>query len=118
MNGGYEYHRQRFGPFSNDVQRLRSVYPLFTSNRLRELVSTSHGAAWSSQGNNLTTKANTTARTNITPGVTQTPASGMFLVGWTSPGTAPFLFTPWFIFGGERSVYGPAYAANDGGSIL
>ena len=127
MNGGYEYHRQRFGPFSNDVQRLRSVYSLFAGNRLRELVSTSHGAAWSSQGNNLTTEANTTARTNITPGVTQTPASGMFLVGWTSPGTAPtwlrgdgntFLFTPWYIFGGERSVYGPAYAANDGGSIL
>jgi hypothetical protein len=127
MNGGYQYHRQRYGPFANDVARLRAVYDLFTRNNLRELQTTDGGASWSTLGNNLTTYNNSAARTNLNPGVSATPSSGMHVVGWTMPGTTPtwlrgdgntFLFNPWYFYGGERSLYGPAYASDDGNTML
>jgi hypothetical protein len=127
MNGGYAYHRQRYGPFADDVRRLRIVYPLFTRNNLRELATSDGGASWPAIGNNLTNYNHTDARTNLNPGVAPTPSSGLFVVGWTLPGTPPtwlrgdgntFLFNPWFFFGGERSIYGPAYAADDSQTML
>ncbi len=127
MNGGYEYHRQRYGPFADDVRRLRLVYPLFTRNNLRELATSDGGTTWPTVGNNLTTYGHTDARTNLNAGVAPTPSSGMYLVGWTLPWTAPtwlrgdgntFLFSPWYFFGGERSIYGPAYAADNDRTML
>jgi hypothetical protein len=127
MNGGYQYHRYRYGPFVNDVARLRAVYDLFIRNNLRELQTIDSGGSWSPLGNNLTTYNNSAARTNLNPGVSATPASGMYVVGWTMLGTTPtwlrgdgntFLFNPWYFYGGERSLYGPAYASDDGNTML
>jgi hypothetical protein len=127
MNGGYEYHRQRYGPFADDVRRLRIVYPLFTRNNLRELATSDGGASWPALGNNLTSYNHSDARTNINAGVSATPSSGLYVIGWTMPGTTPtwlrgdgntFMFNPWFFYGGERSIYGPAYAADDGHTML
>jgi hypothetical protein len=89
MNGGYNYQRQRCGPFANDVARLRAVYDLFGRNRLLQFQSADAGASWASVNNNLTTENGPDARTNINAGVTPTPISGMYVVGWTTPGTAP-----------------------------
>jgi hypothetical protein len=127
MNGNYEYHRQRFGPFANDVLRLRNVYSLFTRNRLREARSGDGGSSWRSIGNDLTSYDHVDARTNITPGVAATPRSGLYLVGWTLVGGPPtwlrgdgdrFLFRHWLFYGGERSLYGPAYAHDDDRTML
>jgi hypothetical protein len=127
MNGSYEYHRQRFGPFADDVARLRNVYSLFTRNRLRELRSRDGGSSWPSISNDLTSYPHADARTNITPGVTATPQSGLYLVGWTLVGGPPtwlrgdgdsFLFRHWLFYGGERSLYGPAYARDDDRTML
>ena len=127
MNGGYAYHRQRFGPFANDIARLRNVYGSFTGNRLRQLRSTNGGAAWSVVPNNLTSYGHTDARTNLNPGVTATPQSGLYVVGWSMVGNAPtwlrgdgdtFLFAQWLFYGGERSIYGPAYARDDDRTML
>jgi Matrixin len=89
MNGSYEYHRQRFGPFANDVARARNVYSLFTRNRLRELRSQDGGASWAEVTNDLTPYGHVDARTNITPGVANTPGSGFYVVGWTLVGGPP-----------------------------
>ena len=127
MNGGYAYHRQRFGPFANDVARLRNVYRDFTRNRLRQVRSTNGGASWSVVPNNLTSYNHTDARTNLNPGVTPTPQSGLFVVGWSMVGNPPtwlrgdgstFLFSPWIFYGGERSIYGPTYAQDGNHTML
>lgn len=127
MNGSYEYHRQRFGPFANDVARARNVYSLFTRNRLRELRSQDGGASWAEVTNDLTPYGHVDARTNITPGVANTPGSGFYVVGWTLVGGPPtwlrgdgehFLFRHWLFYGGERSLYGPAYARDDDHTML
>ena len=127
MNGGYGYHSFRYGPFADDVRRLRIVYSLFTRNNLRELATSNGGASWSTIGNNLTNYNNAAARTNVNPGVAATPDSGLYVVGWTLPGTPPtwlrgdgntFLFNPWIFYGGERSIYGPAYASDDSQTML
>lgn len=127
MNGGYQYHRQRFGPFDNDVARLRNVYSDFTENRLRQLRSTNGGVSWSVANNDLTSHGHIHARTNLNPGVIATPDSGLYVVGWSFPGRVPtwlrgdgakFLIRHWLFYGGERSIYGPAYARDDDRTML
>jgi hypothetical protein len=127
MNGGYEYHRYRFGPFDNDINRLRNIYSAFTRNRLRQLRSTSSGNNWSDAPNDLTSNGSVDARTNLNAGVIAAPQSGLYLVGWSNIGNAPswlrgdgekFLFRHWLFYGGERSIYGPAYARNDDHTLL
>jgi hypothetical protein len=122
MNGGYEYHRQRYGPFENDVTRLRNVYSGFFRNHLRQIRSTDSGGSWSDAGNELTTSGSSGIRTNLNVGVVATPQSGMYLVGWSLVGNAPtwlrgdgeqFMFRHWLFYGGERQIYGPAYARDD-----
>lgn len=127
MNGGYQYHRQRYGPFDNDVARLRNVYSDFTRNRLRQLRSTNSGSSWSEVSNDLTSHGHVHARTNLNPGVVAAPQSGIHLVGWSLVGNAPtwlrgdgerFMLRHWLFYGGERSIYGPAYARNDDRTLL
>lgn len=127
MNGGYQYHRQRMGPFEDDVSRLRNVYSDFTDNRLRQLRSTNGGASWTEANNNLSNYGHVHARTNLNPGAVSTPQSGFYLVGWSFPGQIPtwlrgdgshFLTRHWLFYGGERSIYGPAYAGNNDRTML
>jgi hypothetical protein len=51
----------------------------------------------------------------------------MYLVGWSLPGNAPtwlrgdgetFMFRHWLFYGGERQIYGPAYARDDNQTML
>ena len=127
MNGGYQYQRQRYGPFDNDVSRLRNVYNFFTNNRLRQLRSTDSGNNWSDAPNDLTSSGSVDLRTNLNPGVTAAPQSGLYLVGWSEISNAPswlrgdgerFLFRHWLFYGGDRSIYGPAYARDDDHTML
>lgn len=127
MNGGYQYHRQRFGPFNDDVTRLRNLYSDFTGNHLRQLRSADGGASWSDVANDLTSHGHVHARTNLNPGVTAIPQSGLYLVGWSLLGNPPtwlrgdgerFLQRHWLFYGGERSIYGPAYARDDDRTML
>ena len=127
MNGGYQYHRQRYGPFENDVSRLRNVYSDFTQNRLRQLRSTNGGASWSAANNDLTTHNHFHARTNLNPAAVATPLSGFYLVGWSFPARIPtwlrgdgdkVLKRHWLFYGGERSIYGPVYACDNDHTLL
>lgn len=120
MFGGYGYHRNRFGPFEDDVARLRRVYRLFTDNRLRQLRSANGGVTWSSANNTLTSLG-PDARTNLNLGAVATPGSGFYVVGWSRPSSAPswlrgdgsvYPTRHWLVYGGERSLYGPAYASD------
>ena len=128
MNGGYEYHRYRCGPFNNDVSRVRNVYSDFTENRLRQLRSSNGGASWSIVDNDITRINHIHARTNLNPGVVATPLSGAYVVGWSFTGShnpswlrgdgQTFLRRHWLFYGGEHSIYGPVYARDDDRTIL
>jgi hypothetical protein len=120
MFGGYGYHRYRFGPFDDDVSRLRNVYTRFTSNRLRQLRTTNGAVSWSNANSNVDSLGQD-ARTNLNPGAVATPGSGFYVVGYSATSNAPawlrgdgshFLTRHWLVYGGERSIYGPAYAAD------
>ena len=127
MFASYGYQRARFGPFRGDVARLRALYPSYTQNRLRQLRSTDGGASWTTVNNELTSHGHVHTRTNQTPGVVRMPGSGLYLVGWSHVNDIPtwlrgdgenFIFRNWFYYGGERSVYGPAYADDDDRTML
>ena len=128
MNGGYEYHRQRFGPFNEDVRRVRLVYPSYTDNRMRQLRSTDGGSSWTAVNNNITTHGHTDSRTNINAGVVATAQSGFYVTGWSIANSSiptwlrgdgdHFLLRHWLYYGGERSIYGPVYAADDDRTLL
>ena len=123
MNGSYEYHRQRFGPFNNDVSRVRNVYSDFTENHLRQLRSSNGGTSWSVVDNDITRINHIDARTNLNPGVVATPLSGAYVVGWSFTGSRnptwlrgdgeKFLTRHWLFYGGEHSIYGPVYTRDD-----
>lgn len=120
MYGSYVYLSYRFGPFDDDVNRVRSVYSDFVNNRLRQVRSVNSGESWSIVGNDLTRMGSNAGRTNVNLGVTATPRSGFYLVGWTLVGSRhptwlrgdgeKFLTRHWLFYGGEHSIYGPVYA--------
>lgn len=123
----YSYHSARFGPFKNDIDRVRALYASFTNNRVRQLRSSDGGNSWAEIGNPLTSHGHLNTRTNINPGVAALPRSGLYVVGWSHVNGIPtwlrsdgesFLFRNWLFYGGERSIYGPAYASDDNQTTL
>lgn len=123
----YGYHSARFGPFKNDIDRVRAVYASFTNNRVRQLRSSDGGSSWVEIGNPLTSHGHVNTRTNVNPGVAALPRSGLYVVGWSHVNGIPtwlrsdgdsFLFRNWLFYGGERSIYGPAYASDDNQTTL
>ena len=123
----YNYHSSRFGPFKNDIDRVRAVYASFTNSRVRQLRSSDGGSSWVEIGNPLTSHGHVNTRTNINPAVVALPRSGMYVVGWSHVNGIPtwlrsdgesFLFRNWLFYGGERSIYGPAYASDDNQTTL
>jgi hypothetical protein len=123
----YSYHSARFGPFADDITRLRALYPSFTQNHVRQLRSTDGGSSWAEIGNALTSHGHVNTRTNINPGVVALPRSGLYVIGWSHVNGIPtwlrtdgenILFRNWLFYGGERSIYGPAYASDDNQTTL
>lgn len=123
---GYNYFI-RFGPFKSDVADVRTVYSTFNENRLRQVRSTNGGASWSNANNEITSSGSGSTRTNLNPGVVATPQSGLYLVGWSGISRAPtwlrgdgtnFLWRDWLVYGGERSIFGPAYARDNDRTLL
>ena len=127
MNGGYEYHRQRFGPWSGDVARVKAVFRDFDRNRLREFASTDAGATWVSIPTQITDYNHYQARTCLAPGVTAIGTSGLYDLAWSHPNRIPtwlrndgssFLFANWRYYGGERAVHGHSLASSSDGTQL
>lgn len=127
MFPNYGYQSYRFGPFDDDVQRVRAVYPSFTNNRVRQLRSTDNGGSWTEVPNALTSHGHVNTRTNVNPGVAALPRSGLYVIGWSHVNSIPtwlrtdgdsFVFRNWLFYGGERSIYGPAYASDDNQTTL
>lgn len=124
--GGYTWW-DRYAPFWSDIQDVRDVYSIFTGNRLKQHRTSDGAGAWSTASNALTSHSSAGARTNLPPGVAATPGSGLYVIGWSRPSGAPTwtrsdgqaaIFRPWLFYGGERSVHGPAYAADDDDTML
>lgn len=127
MFPSYNYHSARFGPFNDDVQRARALYPSFTLNRVRQLRSTDSAGSWADVPNPLTSHGHVNTRTNVNPGASALPRSGLYIIGWSHVNSIPtwlrtdgdsFIFRNWFFYGGERSIYGPAYASDDNQTTL
>ena len=127
MFPSYNYHSARFGPFRNDVDRVRALYPSFTRNRVRQMRSTDSGTSWSEVPNALTSHGHVNTRTNINPGIAALPRSGLYVIGWSHVNAIPtwlrtdgdnMVFRNWLFYGGERSIYGPAYASDDNQTTL
>jgi len=126
MNGGYEYHRQRLGPWPLDLDGLHGIYPGMTRNRLRAFGSTD-GITWTPRPSALTSLGSTDARTTSSPNVTSIGRSGRLLASWSIPNQIPshirtdvtnVITPPWFFYGGERSLWGPTVADADDGTLL
>jgi hypothetical protein len=116
-----------FGPFNDDINRVRAVYAGFTRNRVRQLRSGDGGSSWTEIPNELTSHGHVHTRTNVNPGVTALPQSGLYVIGWSHPNSIPtwlrtdgdrFVFRDWLYYGGERSLYGPAYASDNNQTTL
>jgi matrixin len=127
MFPNYNYHSTRFGPFNDDINRVRVVYPSFTRNRVRQLRSGDGGNSWAEITNELTSHGHVNTRTNANPGVAALPQSGLYVIGWSHTSGIPtwlrtdgdrFVFRNWLFYGGERSIYGPAYASDNNQTSL
>lgn len=127
MNGGYDYHRQRYGPWDGDVLRLKGLFGDFDRNRLRELVSNDGGASWVPMGTQITNYNNYQARTCLAPGAVAIGTTNLFNLSWSHPNRIPtwlrndgstFLFANWQYYGGERAVHGHALAGASDGTML
>lgn len=123
---GYNWW-DRYAPFWSDVQDLRTVYSTYGGNRLRQMRTTDGGGSWTAADNELTSSNSQSARTNLPVGVAATPGSGLYVVGWSRQSNVPTwirvdgssgVFRPWFFYGGERSVHGPAYATDNNDTML
>jgi hypothetical protein len=107
---------------------MRNVYSDLNGNRLRQLRSFDGGPSWSNADDNITQSNNISTRTNLNPGVVATPRSGLYVVGWSIVGSriptwlrgdgGRFLQGHWLGYGGEHSIYGPAYARDDDRTML
>jgi hypothetical protein len=127
MNGGYGYHRARYGPWEGDVSRAKAIYRDFDRNRLRELGSTDGGQNWHAVPTQITSYNNYQARTCLAPGVAAIGSSGLLDLAWSHPNRIPtwlrndgstFLFNNWLFYGGERAVHGNSVASAPDGTML
>ena len=127
MFPNYNYQSTRFGPFRDDVDRVRAVYPACLRNRLRQLRSSDSAGSWAEVPNALTSHGHPNTRTNVGPGVAALPRSGLYVIGWSHTNARPtwlrtdgdtFLVRNWLFYGGERSIYGSAYASDDNQTTL
>jgi hypothetical protein len=127
MNGGYDYQRQRFGPFDGDVTAVKALYRDMDRNRVREFRSTDGGGSWVVQNNQLTSHPRYETRTTLTPGTSPIGSSGRHVIGWSMPNRVPtwlrtdgvnVFFDGWVAYFGERSVHGPAFATAPDGTLL
>lgn len=127
MTGGYNYHSARFGPWDGDVQRVKSIYRDFESNRLRAIASFNSGASWSPVSTQITSYNHYQARTCLSPGATAIGSSGLYDLAWSHPNRIPtwlrndgtnFLFNNWLFYGGERAVHGHTVASAPDGTLL
>jgi hypothetical protein len=118
---------QRFGPFEGDVAVLKSLYPDFNQNRLRQVRSTDAGGSWSPVPNELTAYNHVHARTTQSAGATGISRTGLYLLNWSHANRIPttlrtdgekFLLRLWYYYGGERSVHGHACASDADGHLL
>jgi hypothetical protein len=127
MNGGYDYHRCRFGPWNGDVNSVKTLFGDFDKNRLRELISTDGGSSWSPVNTQITSYNHYQARTCLAPGAVAMGSSGLFTLSWSHPNRIPtwlrndgttFLFGNWLYYGGERAVHGHSLASAADGTML
>jgi hypothetical protein len=127
MNGGYDYHRQRFGPWDGDVVRAKGLFGDFDRNHLRELISNDGGVSWLPMATQITNYNNYQARTCLAPGTVAIGSTGLFNLSWSHPNRIPtwlrndgstFLFGNWLYYGGERAVHGHALASASDGTML
>ena len=126
MWGNYSYH-YRFGPYEQDVQRVKALYGDFAENRLRLFRSSNGGSTWISTPTAITSYNHYHARTTSNAGVAPVGSLGLYALQWSHPNRIPtwlrndgvnFLFTPWWYYGGERAVLGHAVASDDAGTLL
>jgi Matrixin len=68
MWGNYSYH-YRFGPYEQDVQRVKALYGDFAENRLRLFRSSNGGSTWISTPTAITSYNHYHARTTSNAGV-------------------------------------------------
>lgn len=127
MNGGYDYHRYRYGPWEGDVARLKAIFADFGRNRLRELGSVDGGQTWSPVATQITSYNNYQARTCLAPAIASIGGSGLLDLAWSHPNRIPtwlrndgstFLFNNWLYYGGERAVHGHSVASAANGTLL
>jgi hypothetical protein len=81
---GYDFHAQRFGPNSADMQRLHTLYGVDTTPRIRQYRSTDNGSTWTAITNNYAT-TNTITTTADFDAVRKTP--GAIAMAWRDPTT-------------------------------
>lgn len=126
MTGGHRWHH-RFGLYQNDINDLQNVFSIFNKNKLRQLRSINGGLSWSDVSNNLTTYNHNDARTNLNPAVAPTPNSGLYVLGYSSLNRKPvyirgtsnsFMTSQWWVYGGQNSILGPAFATDDTNNML
>lgn len=112
MNGGYQWHRQRFGPNSTDIAALQALYGVRQNDRIHLRRSTNSGASWHNQSTNLSGLG---ISSSIDPTATRDPDRSILF--YTSPTKKPswiignkdgtsFDTGSWSTFGGLRSIYG------------
>ena len=127
MNGSYQYHRQRFGPWEGDVARVKAIFRDFDRNHLRELGSTDGGQSWQPVPTQITNYNNYQARTCLAPGASAIGSTGLYDLAWSHPNRIPtwlrndgstFLFNNWLYYGGERAVHGNSVASAPDGTML
>jgi hypothetical protein len=81
---GYDFHDWRFGPNSTDMQRLRTLYGVDTTPRIRQYRSTDNGSTWTAIANNYAT-TNTITTTADFDTVRKTV--GAIAMAWRDPTT-------------------------------
>ena len=134
MYEGYKVS-DRYGPFMEDIERLRALYPNFVNNRLKSSYYNHNNQTWYDRDNNLTTH-NTVAqqqhvtRSNHKIGVTDIHNTPLYLLAWNNPnfqlntcfgdGIEFLKKRNWTIYYPDtvKSIYGPQLAQDEHGNVL
>lgn len=111
--GGYNF-AGRYGPFRDDIADIRTQYGVKTNRRFNIKRSTNSGASWSDWSTNLTSLGVTTS---MDPSATRDPSRTILyftnqdkkpsFIHGNSSGSS-FDSNKWWVYGGQRSVYGTA----------